>query len=286
MSINVGVAFANTGLFGTPEHCEPFVKHAEAVGIESLWTVEHVAVPANYQSAYPYSKDGRMPGTEDAPIPDPLIWLATVAGMTKTIKLGTGILILPQRHPIYVAKEVATLDQMSGGRAILGVGIGWMEEEFSALDIPFKKRVSRTEESISAIRALWQKGPCSFDGAHFQWPALESNPKPRQANGVPIIIGGHVPAAARRAARFGDGFFPAAFNQELIDALVDECKALGRDPADVEITTNAPRGFDRDEVQRLVDAGVNRFIIPPPGFDKDSVRAGLDKVGEVLAGLN
>lgn len=283
--MDVGIAFANTGLFGTPSHCRAFVTHAEEVGIESVWTVEHVAVPTGYESAYPYSKDGKMPGGEDSPIPDPLIWLAAVAGMTSKLKLGTGILILPQRHPIYVAKELATLDQMSDGRAILGVGIGWMEEEFSALGIPFKTRVSRTEESIDALRELWKSGPCSFSGKHFSWPALESNPKPAQEGGVPIVVGGHVAAAARRAARYGDGFFPAGFNAELMTALHDECKAIGRDPAEVEVTTNAPPGFDADGMKRLRDAGVSRVMIPPPGRDGDSVRAGLDQVGEALARL-
>ena len=133
-----GVGFANVGPFVQPEEAAFLARSCEEVGLESLWTVEHAAVPAGYEAEYPYSADGKMPGPEDSPIPDPLIWLAYVAGATSRLRLATGILILPQRHPIYVAKELATLDVLSGGRAILGVGIGWLEEEFRALGIPFE----------------------------------------------------------------------------------------------------------------------------------------------------
>ena len=203
-----GVAFANVGPFVQPEEAAFLARSCEEVGIESLWTVEHVAVPTGYQAQYPYSADGRMPGSENSPIPDPLLWLAYVAAVTTKIRLATGILILPQRHPIYVAKEVATLDVLSKGRALLGIGIGWMEDEFRALGIPFEERVARTEEACAALRTLWKPGAHAFKSEHYAWEALESNPKPVQPGGVPIIVGGHVLGAARRAARVGDGFFP------------------------------------------------------------------------------
>ena len=123
-----GVMFANVGPMAFAEGAIGIAQAAEAAGVESLWTVEHTVVPAGYQSAYPYSDSGRMPGPEDSPIPDPLIWLTFVAGATSTIRLATGILILPQRNPVVLAKEVATLDQLSGGRVELGVGVGWLEE--------------------------------------------------------------------------------------------------------------------------------------------------------------
>src|SRR5206468_6117217 len=187
-----GVAFANVGPYVQPQEAAFLAKSCEEAGIESLWTVEHVAVPTGYRAQYPYSADGRMPGPEDSPIPDPLIWLAYVAAATSRIKLATGILILPQRHPIYVAKEVATLDVLSKGRALLGIGIGWMEDEFRALGIPFDERVARTEEACAALRTLWKPGAHAFKSDHYAWEALESNPKPVQPGGVPIIVGGHV----------------------------------------------------------------------------------------------
>jgi probable F420-dependent oxidoreductase len=284
-----GVAFANIGPYVQPEEASFLAKSCEEAGIESLWTVEHVAVPTGYHAQYPYSADGRMPGPEDSPIPDPLLWLAYVAAATSRIKLATGILILPQRHPIYVAKEVATLDVLSAGRVILGIGIGWMEDEFRALGIPFDERVARTEEACAALRTLWKPGAHAFKGEHYSWDALESNPKPVQPNGVPIVVGGHVLGAARRAARVGDGFFPMKTGgdrlRELLDALGSECARIGRDPGKIEITASAP-GPDLDAIRRLQDQGVSRLVIAPPGFNRDALRAGLDRFANtVLAKL-
>ena len=163
-----GVMFANVGPMGSAEGAIGIAQGAEAAGIESLWTVEHTVVPAGYQSAYPYSDSGRMPGPEDSPIPDPLIWLTFVAGATSTIRLATGILILPQRNPVVLAKEIATLDQLSGGRVELGVGVGWLEEEFDAIGVPFRERGKRTDDHIEALRALWIAEPGHLPGGLHQ----------------------------------------------------------------------------------------------------------------------
>jgi probable F420-dependent oxidoreductase len=274
--------FANTGPFGLPDRLTHMAQKAEQVGFESLWTVEHVVVPNGYGSQYPYSRDGKMPGPENSPIPDPLIWMTYAAAVTKKIKVATGVLILPQRHPFYVAKEVATLDVLSGGRAILGVGIGWLEEEFRGVGVPFKERASRTEESIQALRSLWGDKPSEFTGKHYRWNAVESNPKPVQKPGVPIVVGGHVEGAAKRAARYGDGFFPARVDVlvPLLEALVRECNAIGRNPTDIEITCGSRPTLD--EVKRLEDLGVRRFTLSPPGFAPDDVERGLEKYGNEL----
>ncbi len=280
--MKLGIMFANVGPFGLPDRLAHFAQKAEQVGVESLWTVEHVVVPKGYGSKYPYSNSGKMPGPEESPIPDPLIWMSFAAALTKKIKLGTGVLILPQRHPFYVAKELATLDQLSQGRALLGVGIGWLEEEFRGLGVPFGERAARTEESIQALRSLWGEKPSEFSGKHYRWSAVESNPKPVQKPGVPIHVGGHVSGAARRAARFGDGFFPARSDnlKELLEVLAKECAEIGRDPRAIEITTgSAP---SPDEVKRLRDLGVHRFVVPPPGFSRDDVERGFDKLGNEL----
>ncbi len=277
-----GIMFANVGPFGQPDNLVHLAQKAEQVGVESLWTVEHVVVPKGYGSQYPYSKDGRMPGPENSPIPDPLIWMTYAAAVTKKIKVATGVMILPQRHPFYVAKELATLDVLSGGRALLGVGIGWLEEEFRGVGVPFVERASRTDESIQALRSLWGDKPSEFSGKHYRWGAVESNPKPVQKPGVPIIVGGHAPGAAKRAARYGDGFFPARADllPSLIEVLVKECAEIGRDSGTIEITTGSiPR---LDEVKRLQDLGVSRFTVSPPGFTHDDVERGLDKLGNEL----
>ncbi len=276
-----GLMFANTGPFVQPEGLTLLAQTAEEVGVESLWTVEHVVVPKGYESAYPYSADGKMPGTEEMPIPDPFVWLSYAAAVTKKIKLATGVIILPQRHPFYLAKEAATLDTLSGGRFMLGVGVGWLEEEFKALKVPFKERGAITDESIGALRALWSKGVSQHQGDHYAWPDVESNPKP--VNGtIPIIIGGDSKVAARRAARLGDGFFPARAEklEECLAELKAECERIGRDPGEIEVTAGGVP--TPDEIKRLEDLGVSRFTVGPPGFTPDALREGLEKMGNEL----
>ena len=274
-----GIMVANTGPLSLPDHFALMVRTAEAVGFESIWTAEHVLVPVGYQSRYPYSSRGRMSGGEDLPISDPFLPLAFAAAITHTLRLATGVIILPQRHPAYVAKEAATLDVLSGGRMILGVGVGWLEEESAAVNVPFKERGARTNEAIRAIRSLWKAEPEAFEGRFYRWGMVQSHPKPVQARGVPIVIGGHSAAAARRAARYGDGFFPGrgdpASLAELLAVMRDECRAIGRDPAEIELTL-ALRSWNLDLVRRYQDLGISRLAIAPPTYAKDELRAELE----------
>jgi probable F420-dependent oxidoreductase len=283
--MKLGLMFVNSGPFSQPETFDALVRTADEVGFESLWTVEHVVVPVGYESEYPYSPSGKMPGDETASIQDPLLPLAYAAAVTKQIRLATGILILPQRHPAYVAKAFATLDNLSRGRALAGFGIGWLQEEFDCLGIPFRERAARTEEAVQAIRSLWSDTAQPFDGKFYRWPAVESNPKPVQQPGVPIVIGGHVEGAARRAARIGDGFFPVQGDLKtlgpLLDALRDECGKTGRNPEEIEITTGA-HALDLDTLRRYEDFGVSRLVMAPPAFDAEGLKAALPKLAETL----
>jgi probable F420-dependent oxidoreductase len=280
-----GLFFANSGPFVVPEIFEVLVRTADEVGFESIWTVEHAVVPVGYQSTYPYGKSGRMPGPETSAISDPVLPLAYAAAISQRLRLATGIIILPQRHPVYVAKEFATLDVLSGGRAILGVGIGWLEEEFQVLGVPFRERAARTEESVRAIRSLWGEQPSAFEGEFFSWKPVHSNPKPIQKPGVPIVVGGHVEGSARRAARVGDGWFPAKGGLQglppLIAALRDECAKVGRDPSEIEIST-AGTHLDPDSVRRFEDIGVSRLVIAPPAFDADGLKRALTEFAEQM----
>jgi probable F420-dependent oxidoreductase len=239
-------------------------REAERAGFESLWTVEHVVVPQGYGSSYPYSTSGRMArGAEDFDSPDPLVWLAAVAGVTSTIRLATGILILPQRNPLILAKEVASLDVLSGGRVTLGVGVGWLEEEFRALGVPFKDRGRRADEYIGALRTLWTQEVASFNGEFVAFDDVYCRPLPVQRP-VPIVIGGHSRRAARRAGELGDGFFPASAAVEELPGLVTAARRAaedsGRDPATLEITMGA-RPI-RAAVEPLAEAGVDRVVVP------------------------
>src|SRR5215475_7124228 len=233
--------YANAGPFAFAETLRHLATTAERVGVESIWAIEHVVIPVGYQSTYPYDPSGKIPAPPQVPMPDPLVALAYAAAVTKTLRLATGILILPQRHPLYVAKEVATLDVLSHGRVILGIGVGWLEEEFQALGIPFAQRAPRTAEMVRALRSLWKDEAEPFRGKFYRWEKLESHPKPVQKPGVPIVVGGHTEMAARRAARYGDGFFPGVTEDEklkwLLGVMHDECKKLGRNPKEIEITS-------------------------------------------------
>jgi probable F420-dependent oxidoreductase len=278
-----GFMFANTGPFCEAEQAVALAQLVEELGFESVWTVEHVVVPSGYQSAYPYSPDGRMPGGEDAPIPDPLIWLTYVGAATTRLRLATGILILPQRNPVILAKELATLDRLTGGRVELGVGVGWLEEEFNALGVPFEGRGKRTDEHIDVLRRLWREPETAYDGAFTQFAALKSFPKPASPTGPPIHIGGHTAAAARRAGRIGDGFFPGRGGEDLV-ALLDEMhKAAidaGRDPNSIEVTSGG--GLDLDSVKHAADLGVARYIVPPLSYDLEKLRTRLAKFADTV----
>jgi probable F420-dependent oxidoreductase len=284
--MKVGFIFANAGPFADPATLAHLAERSEAAGVESLWTVEHVFVPAGYQSEYPYDKSGKMPGGDTLPIPDPVLPLAYVAARTKKIRLGTGVMILPQRHPAYVAKELATLDVLSGGRAILGIGVGWLKEEFAALGVDFETRAARTREAVAAIRSLWRGDNKGFEGKFFKWGPVVALPKPVQPKGVPIVIGGHTELAAKRAARYCDGFFPGRAGsdlEKLIDVMKRECERIKRNPAEIEITAPLP-GRDAPAIAGAVKLGVARFVMPPPGFDPKGIDAGLAELAPLLRG--
>jgi probable F420-dependent oxidoreductase len=283
--VKFGIAFANAGIYADRSAALTLARAAEEAGFESLWTIEHVVVPAGYESTYPYSRSGRMPGPEDAPIPDPLIWLAWVGAATERIRLATGILILPQRNPVVVAKEIATLDWMSGGRFILGVGAGWLKEEFEVIGVPFEHRGRRLDEYIGALRALWTQGTAGFDGETVSFSGAISRPQPAQGS-VPVVIGGHSDAAARRAGRLGDGFFPGKGDlAHLISVMREAAVEAGRDPDAVELTASGHecRGPDAlDAVARLADLGVSRVVFAPPTYDPAEIREALLRYGDAV----
>lgn len=263
-----GLRYCNIGPLSQREPALEIAAFAEEAGFESLWTIEHVVIPAGYQSAYPYSDDGRFGWPEDLDYPDPVMWLATIAGATSTIKLGTAVMILPQRNPVVLAKELATVDMMSGGRLLFGVGVGWLEEEFDAIGIPFPERGPRTDEAIDVLRALWREPEASFDGRFHSFERALMFPKPTQTIGgdpaVPILIGGHSKVAARRAGRVGDGFFPARATPDdlgpLLDVVHRTAAENGRNPADIEITAGSV--FDLDTARRFEDLGADRLMCP------------------------
>jgi probable F420-dependent oxidoreductase len=275
--VRFGIFFANTMGFATPEGARALARAAEDTGFDSLWTVEHVVVPSGYESSYPYSKDGKMPGGEDFAIPDPLVWLAYVAGVSSTIRLATGVAILPQRNVVYTAKEVATLDQLSGGRVSLGVGAGWLREEFDALGVPFARRGARLDEYIRALRALWSEDKPTFRGEFVDFTDAICRPQPVDKH-VPIVVGGHTERAARRAGELGDGFFPGRSKPEelagLLAVMRRSAEEAGRDADAIEVTVTGRT--DPANVEALRELGVSRVVVPPPAFDAAGIGPALE----------
>ena len=270
--MKVGIAFANIGPFGSAEGAVAVGRAAEAAGIDSLWTVEHVVYPDEYGSAYPYDDSGRMAMAPDTDLTDPLTWLTWVGAHTSTLRLATGILILPERNPVVLAKQLGTMDALTGGRIDLGIGVGWLREEFDALGIPWERRGARTDEYVAAMRTLWSDNSVSFDGDFVSFSSVSSNPKPVNGS-VPIVIGGHSDAAARRAGRLGDGFWPGKGDLDhLLDVMRREAEAHDRDPEAIEVTWAGDLTSGEDPVTAaaaLAAKGVSRVIVPSFLFWRD-----------------
>lgn len=284
-----GIMFASTGPFASAEGAAAIATNADTMGIESIWSVEHVVIPDGYQSQYPYSDSGKIPGADDADIPDPLIWLAYAAGITEHVRLATGILIVPQRNPVVLAKECATLDKLSNGRFDLGIGVGWLEEEFKALGLPFDDRGRRTDDYVAAMRALWTQDKASYAGDFAQFEGAIQRPQPVQPGGVPIVVGGHSKMAARRAGRLGDGFFPISASEEdlvgLLDLMKSTAREHGRDGDAITVTVGSwsPRRDSLDKVKELEDLGIDRLIVAPPTGRIDKLPEAMEELAEKIA---
>lgn len=283
-----GVTHANSGRFVRPDAAAELARSAEAAGFESVWTIEHVVLPTVYEPLYPETADGRFPFEVTRPIADPLVWMTYVGALTERIKLGTAVLVLPQHNPLITAKATATLDVLIGGRLMLGVGAGWLREEFDALGAEFAGRGARLSESILAMRELWSGEPATFEGATTAFAGVVSSPRPQQHT-VPVHVGGYSVPAAVRAGRIGDGFFPGGYNDRdrlrmLITRARKEAADSGRDPDELEITarwTKDPGALDDlGPVQELEDLGVDRVVVPASVFEGDDLVGAIARFGE------
>lgn len=238
---------------------------AERLGFATLWAPEHVVLVQEYVSRYPYS-DGRFPGPPDIPIADPFTTLAYAAACTSKIRLGTGICLVPEHNPLVLAKTAATLDRLSGGRFILGVGVGWLAEEFQALGIPFERRGPRTREYIEVMRKLWTEPASSHHGEFVQFDGITSYPKPANPKGVPVWFGGESPPALRRVAEYGDGWIgfkvSPADAAEKVGRIEGLLKANGRRRSDVYLSVSPYTDpIVPDDLKRYRDAGVDEVAL-------------------------
>lgn len=272
-----GIRYSNTGPYTNAQKGLELVRAAEDAGFESVWTVEHVIIPPKYDSKYPYTTDGRIPGSNETTyMPDPMMWMMYCAAHTTKIKFGTAVMILPFRNPVLLAKEAATFDNLTDGRLLLGVGVGWLKEEFEALGSKYEDRGKRADDYIDLMRYLWGTSDSAVRG-DFDLTGLTMEPKP--VNGtIPIHIGGDSVIAARRAGTRGDGFFPArGLTPELLDAMKRAADKAGRDPESIEITVSMPD--DEKQLEALASMGVDRVAVPVKG--REGMRRLIDSPDEL-----
>lgn len=259
---------------------------ADGCGFATLWAGEHVVMVDRSASRYPYSDDGVIAVPAQADWLDPMIALSFAAAASSRIGVATGVLLLPEHNPVVVAKQAASLDRLSGGRLTLGVGVGWSEEEFAALGVPFERRGARTAEYVAAMRTVWHDDVASFGGEFVGFEAIRVNPKPVRERRIPVVLGGNSDAALRRVAAWGDGWY--GFNldgvaavRERVGRLERLCAESGRDRAALRVSV-ALRSPSAGDIGALEEAGVDELVLvaaPPdrPDAAADWVSALADK---------
>jgi probable F420-dependent oxidoreductase len=281
--MKIGVFAPLAAANAAPEFLRAVGQAVEERGFESVWAAEHVVLFDDYASRYPYAPDGRFPGGGDSGLLEPFTALTFLAGVTGHVRLGTGICLVPQRNPVYTAKQVADLDVLSGGRVDFGVGIGWLREEFEVLQMPFEQRAERCREHVAVMKALWCDEVSEYRGEHYRLRPCRMYPKPVQQPHPPVHVGGESDAALRRVAEFGQGWY--SFNrtpEELGDPLrrLDQLLAeKDRSRADVEITV-CPylNPLAPGMVEGYREHGVDRVVGLCFAFDRDSLLTTLDQL--------
>ncbi|MBW2424027.1 MAG: TIGR03619 family F420-dependent LLM class oxidoreductase [Deltaproteobacteria bacterium] len=279
MKFGIRIPPPQMGPIEDPDFVVRYAQLVERIGFESIWTIDHALMCVEYDSRYPYKTTGRTPIPAEGNMPDPLITLALIGAVTERIRLGTSMLILPQRHPILLAKEVASLDRYSKGRVTLGIGVGWVKEEIEILGQDFSDRGRRADEWIGILRALWNEEISFYEGDYFRFAGIVSNPKPCQPGGVPLMIGGHSEAAARRAGRYGDEFYPHWSTRgpnveelrRLQAVITRTAEEAGRDPEAIglTLTSTSDAKSARETAELCAELGAERVVVLPPRGELD-----------------
>jgi probable F420-dependent oxidoreductase len=297
-SLAIGCTLPTSGPAAEPGALGSLAQAAEELGFDSIWVSDHVVVPEHIGSSYPYSPDGRFPTRSTQPYLDPLASLSYLAGITHRVRLGTHVLVLPYRHPLITAKMLSTLDNLSGGRVDLGIGVGWMREEFEALNAPgYERRGAVTDEQLRVMQAVWTQDVAGFEGEFYRFEPLGAHPHPLQKPYPPIWVGGHTRPALRRTARLGDVWLPIGARppadlppHQIVESMAfirAEAEQAGRDPAAIDVCFSTTVGLDASDrrpfngsVDQIIgdfrayqDIGVNRFIVgmgahPPAEYER------------------
>ena len=261
--MKLGLFGIGSGFCAEPGAAKRVAQQAEELGFDSLWTGEHVVLPEPRQPP--------SPAPADFPMLHPSTVLAYLAGVTERIKLGTGITLVAQRNPVVLAKEMASLDVISGGRLLLGIGAGYLHQEFAALGVPFHERGARTDESIAVMRTLWNDAKPSFAGRFWRFEDVQAMPRPVQAGGPPIIVGGASDAALRRAATHCQGWYGFALNVEQTAGILERLRGFGGEH--LEISVSPAMRLDKETVARFADIGVHRLIALLPQTEERALDA-------------
>jgi probable F420-dependent oxidoreductase len=258
-------------------------KRAEDLGFESFWVPEHPIIPVEAATLYPFDPDGRIP-EEYNRIVDPFVALARASAVTETIKLGTAVCLVPERNPLLLAKEVATLDYYSGGRFIFGIGAGWLKEETEMMGGDFPRRWTQTKDSILAMKELWTKDEAEYHGTHYDFPPVRSFPKPAQKPHPPIYLGGKARNSFKRVVEWGDGWIPNLVTLEDIkrgrETMTELAEKAGRDPASIHVLGFGAPGWyrDRESIKDLEAAGADQVTIWLESSDGDGGFEELDEL--------
>ena len=258
-------------------------KRAEELGFESFWVPEHSVIPVTAMTRYAGAADGAIPESYGR-LADPFVALAMASGATQTIKLGTGICLVPERNPLLLAKEVATLDHFSGGRFIFGIGAGWLREESEIMGCDFPHRWTHTREAVMAMKELWTQDEAEYHGTYFDFPPVRSFPKPAQKPHPPILLGGTAPNVFKRVVEWADGWMPTRAStdsirrgRETLNRLAEEA---GRDPDSIETMAFGFSGQyqDRKSIEELEDAGVSRVTLWMENTEGEAALANLESL--------
>ncbi|WP_419911038.1 TIGR03619 family F420-dependent LLM class oxidoreductase [Candidatus Poriferisodalis sp.] len=281
--MKIGLFQINMGALGDAAGAEGagrIAVAAEQAGFESVWTGEHVVLPD------PQAPPSPLPPLH--PMLDPAVALAYVAALTSEIKLGTGIIIVPQRNPLVLAKELASVDVLSGGRLLFGVGVGYLVPEFEALGIPMEDRARRTEEYIEAMRAIWSMDQPAYDGDFVKFADVQARPRPIQQPGPPVVMGGHTAPAYRRSVTMSEGWYGFALDYDATQRCIDglsEAGARYERPAELgrlEITVTPRVRPTPEMVERFAEMGVDRLVLLPNGQTVDEIATFVEHIGTTL----
>lgn len=256
------------GVHPTADDYIRIAQQAEALGYQSVWLGDHIVIPEQIAAPYPYTKDGSVGFARNTPWPDPFVLLAAIGVATKTIRLGTSVIIVPYRNPLHVAKAVATVDLVSHGRYQFGVGIGWLKEEFDALGEQFSERAPRTREYLQVMKAIWSGEIAKFQGKYFSFPDLHTNPLPVQKPHPPIIFGGESLPALKRIADLGNGWQPGPISVDVFRERLGQLQTLmterGRSMSELSISMlGSVRDLqqDRGKIAALEELGVKEMVL-------------------------